>query len=147
MTATAASAPAPISRAHRIYILTVMVVIYTSNFIDRSLLGVLGQPIKADLKLQDWQLGMLGGLAFALLYSFAGLGVARIAERTNRVTIISAALAKHAVMTPKAGTPSLSAVTASCRLHDEQLPQSPRPVTTASHCLISATIWASAGAL
>ena len=61
--------------------------------------------------------------------------------------IVSAALTKRSVMTPKAGTPSFSAVTASCRLHDEQLPQSPMPETTASHCLISATMWASAGAL
>ena len=53
----------------------------------------------------------------------------------------------YVVITLKAGTWSLSAVTESCRLHDEQLPQSPRPETTASQPLISATIWASAGAL
>lgn len=93
----------PISRAQRGYMLAVMVLIYTSNFIDRSLLGVLGQPIKADLKLQDWQLGMLGGLAFALLYAFAGLGVARLAERANRVTIISVALGVWSAMTALCG--------------------------------------------
>ena len=96
-------AAAPISRAHRSYMLTVMVLVYTFNFIDRSLLGVLGQPIKDDLKLQDWQLGVLGGLAFALLYSIGGLGVARFAERTNRVTIISAALAIWSAMTALCG--------------------------------------------
>ena len=48
--------------------------------------------------------------------------------------IISAALAKRVVMTLKAGTPERSAVTESCRLHDEQLPQSPMPEMTASHC-------------
>jgi hypothetical protein len=59
----------------------------------------------------------------------------------------SAALAKRVVITPKAGTPCRSAVIASCRLHDEQLPQSPTPVTTACQFLISSTMGASAGAL
>ncbi len=59
----------------------------------------------------------------------------------------SAALAKRAVITPMAGIPWRSAVTASCKLHDEQLPQSPTPVTAACHFLISSTISASAGAL
>lgn len=106
MSAFAAEVPVsrpPISRAHRAYVLTVMVLVYTSNFIDRSLLGVLGQPIKADLKLQDWQLGMLGGLAFAFLYALAGLGVARLAERANRVSIVSAALAIWSAMTALCG--------------------------------------------
>ncbi len=96
-------AAAPISRAQRTYMLTLMVLVYTFNFIDRSLLGVLGQPIKADLKLQDWQVGVLGGLAFALLYSIGGLGVARFAERANRVTIISAALGIWSAMTALCG--------------------------------------------
>ena len=98
-----AAATAPVSRGRRTYVLVVMVLVYTSNFIDRSLLGVLGQPIKADLKLQDWQLGMLGGLAFALLYALAGLGVARLAERGNRVTIISVALGVWSAMTALCG--------------------------------------------
>jgi predicted MFS family arabinose efflux permease len=91
------------TRGYRAYMLTVMVVVYTSNFIDRSLLGVLGQPIKADLKLTDSQLGMLGGLAFALLYSFAGLGAARVAERPSRVSVISVALAIWSGMTALCG--------------------------------------------
>jgi hypothetical protein len=61
--------------------------------------------------------------------------------------IISAALTKRVVITPIAGTPARSAVIASCRLHDEQLPQSPMPAMTACQFLISSTIWASAGAL
>lgn len=107
MTDAAAPPPSiaftPVSKARRVYVLVMMILIYTSNFIDRSLLGVLGQPIKADLKLQDWQLGMLGGLAFAVLYAFAGLGVARLAERKSRVTIISAALAIWSAMTALCG--------------------------------------------
>ena len=59
----------------------------------------------------------------------------------------SAALAKRSVITPIAGTPCRSAAIESCKLHDEQLPQSPTPVTTACHLLISSTMAASAGAL
>ena len=61
--------------------------------------------------------------------------------------ISSAALTKRVVITPRAGIPRCSAVTASCKLHDEQLPQSPIPVTAASQPPISATIQGSAGAL
>lgn len=59
----------------------------------------------------------------------------------------AAALENRAVITANAGTPCRSAVIASCKLHDEQLPQSPTPVTTACHRWISSTIAASAGAL
>lgn len=61
--------------------------------------------------------------------------------------ISSAALTNCVVMTPMAGTPKRSAATASCKLHDEQLPQSPMPEITASHFAISATMGGSAGAL
>jgi hypothetical protein len=59
----------------------------------------------------------------------------------------SAALTNRSVITAMAGTPCRSAAIESCKLHDEQLPQSPTPVTTASHFGISAMMWASAGAL
>jgi hypothetical protein len=54
--------------------------------------------------------------------------------------IKSAALTNRVVITLTAGTPKRSAATESCKLHDEQLPQSPMPVTTASQFLISAAI-------
>jgi len=59
----------------------------------------------------------------------------------------SAALTNRVVITATAGTPSRSATMESCRLHDEQLPQSPMPVTTASQFVISPTMYPSAGAL
>ena len=71
-----AKAPPAIGPGRRAYALGLLTLVYTWNFIDRSLLGNLAQPIKADLHLQDWQLGVLGGLAFALLYSIVGLPVA-----------------------------------------------------------------------
>ncbi len=59
----------------------------------------------------------------------------------------SAALANFVVMMATEGIPSLSPATASCKLHDEQLPQSPTPATKACHCLASSINSASAGAL
>ncbi len=62
---------------------------YTLNFIDRTILATIGQAIKVDLKITDTQLGLLGGLAFAILYTLLGVPIARLAERWNRVSIIS----------------------------------------------------------
>jgi predicted MFS family arabinose efflux permease len=95
---TTQSAPA-VSGGYRAYVLVILTLIYTSNFIDRGILGVLGQPIKAELGLSDWQLGVLGGLAFAILYSTLGIPVARLAERTNRVTLMAVAVIVWSGMT------------------------------------------------
>ena len=65
---------------------------YTCNSMDRSLISIVGQPMKADLGLTDSQLGLLGGTAFALLYALGGIPIARLAERFNRVNIITIAL-------------------------------------------------------
>lgn len=76
-----------------------LVAISTVAFIDRSILNTVGQSIKDDLKLSDLQLGILGGLAFALLYGTLGIPIARLAERHSRVKIISIALATWSFMT------------------------------------------------
>ena len=65
----------------------------------------------------------------------------------NARDIISAALTNLEVMIPKEGMPNCSDLTESCKLHDEQLPQSPTPATTASHFFTSVKISDSAGAL
>ena len=59
--------PAPAER--RAWTLFILVVVYTFNFIDRQIVGILAIPIKADLGLTDTQLGLMGGLAFALFYT------------------------------------------------------------------------------
>lgn len=73
-------------------VLGLLVVAYTLNFIDRTIINTIGQAIKVDLALSDAELGMLGGLAFALLYTTLGVPVARLAERWSRVSIISIAI-------------------------------------------------------
>jgi len=86
------------------YGLWLLLLIYTLNFIDRQIVAVLGEDIKRDLGLTDTQLGLLGGLAFALFYTFLGIPIARIAERGNRVGIISAALVVWSGFTALCGT-------------------------------------------
>lgn len=93
-TAAAAAPPAAATgRAYRVYVLVLLTAVYTFNFIDRQIIGIVSPAIKNDLGLADWQLGILKGFAFAVLYTTLGIPIARLADRANRVTIISAALA------------------------------------------------------
>ncbi len=67
----------------RYYALGLLTVVYTFNFVDRQLLSILQESIKADLLLSDQQLGLLTGFAFALFYTLAGIPIARYADRNN----------------------------------------------------------------
>lgn len=89
--------------SYRGYVLGALLVVYTINFIDRILVGVLNEPIKDAFGLSDAQMGWLGGPAFAILYTFLGIPIARLAERRNRVTIISVAIAIWSGMTALCG--------------------------------------------
>src|SRR6476660_8451315 len=81
------------SRAFKRYGLAILTGVYTLNYLDRGLIALLLQPIKEDLHLSDTQLGFLTGMAFALFYATLGLPIARWADRGNRVTITSLAIA------------------------------------------------------
>lgn len=94
--------PAPSRRQARLA-LGLLTLVYVFNFIDRQLVGIVGQPMKAELGLSDTQLGMLGGVAFALFYTVLGLPVARLAERRSRIGIIATALAFWSAMTALCG--------------------------------------------
>lgn len=83
----------PVSAGYRKYALGLLLVIYTLNFLDRQVVNILAEPIKRDLGLADWQLGMMTGLAFAIFYTILGIPIARTAERSNRPLIISASVA------------------------------------------------------
>lgn len=86
------------------YALYLLLGIYTLNFVDRQIVAVLGEDIKEALNLSDTQLGLLGGLAFALFYTVLGIPIARFAERGNRVAIISGAVAVWSGFTALCGT-------------------------------------------
>jgi MFS family permease len=91
------------SLAYRSYVLVVLVIVYTFNFIDRQIVGILAVPIKSELGLSDSQLGLMGGLAFALFYTFLGIPIARLADKVSRTGIMTAALALWSVMTAVCG--------------------------------------------
>ena len=60
--------------------LAMLMVVYILNFVDRQIIGILAVPIKADLGLTDTQLGLLGGFAFALFYTFLAIPIAILAD-------------------------------------------------------------------
>ena len=86
------------------YVLAVLTLTYTCSYIDRYILSVLVEPIKAELGVSDTQMGFLGGLAFALLYTLAGIPIARWADRGNRRTIIALGVAVWSLMTVASGS-------------------------------------------
>ena len=88
---------------YKAYALLILVAVYTSNFIDRQIIGTLAQAIKVDLKLTDLQIGALSGIAFALLYSILGVPIARVAERAKRTTIIAISIALWSGFTAACG--------------------------------------------
>lgn len=90
------------ARARRVT-LTLLTVTYFFSYMDRQILAILLEDIKADLLLNDTQLGLLSGLAFALFYATLGIPVAALADRMNRVNIISIALALWSGMTAACG--------------------------------------------
>jgi MFS family permease len=92
------------SKAYRTWLLTLVLLVAAFGYIDRVIIQTLGQAIKEDLELTDFQLGILGGLSFAILYSTLGLPIARLAERRSRINIISASVAIFSGMTVLAGT-------------------------------------------
>ena len=85
-------------------VLSLLLLAYIFNFLDRQILGILAQPIQADLNLTDTQFGAIGGLAFALLYSVLGVPLAYLADRTSRSAVIAASLAVWSGFTALCGT-------------------------------------------
>jgi predicted MFS family arabinose efflux permease len=73
------------------------------NYLDRMVIAVLVEPMKHDLGLSDTQMGLVSGLAFALLYATAGLPLARLADRGVRVRLLAACVAAWSLMTALTG--------------------------------------------
>ena len=85
--------------------LWILLIVYIFNFLDRQIVNILAEPIKADLGLSDTQLGLLAGPAFAVFYALLGIPIARYADKdgTNRVRLIAASLAVWSAMTAVCG--------------------------------------------
>ena len=73
-------------------VLGMLLLVYIFNFVDRQILAILAAPIQADLGLSDGEMGLLGGVAFALLYSTLAVPLAALADRTSRSWVITVSL-------------------------------------------------------
>ena len=87
----------------RNYALGILVVVYTFNFIDRQILSILLESIKADLNLSDTSLGFLTGFAFALFYATLGIPIAKYADKGNRRNLIALSIGVWSFMTAMSG--------------------------------------------
>mgnify|MGYP002213647373 FL=1 len=88
----------PFSDTYKYYALAVLLLGYVINFIDRQILAVLLEPIRDEMMFNDFQLGLLGGLAFAMFYATLGIPIAMLADRKSRVKILAAAMVVWSVM-------------------------------------------------
>jgi predicted MFS family arabinose efflux permease len=84
-------------------LMTLLIIAYTLNFIDRQIAGILAEPIKHDLGLTDSQLGWLGGTAFALFYTVLAIPIARYADRSDRSIVLTVGLALWSLATAVCG--------------------------------------------
>ncbi|MDH3925399.1 MAG: MFS transporter, partial [Xanthomonadales bacterium] len=89
--------------AYRWYVLALLTLVYTFNFIDRQVVVILQEQIRADLSLMDWQLGLLSGFVFAIFYSVLGLPIAHLSESVGRKRVVAVALAFWSLMTALSG--------------------------------------------
>jgi MFS family permease len=85
------------------YSVAVLMLMYIFSFIDRTAISLIVEPMKRDLQISDTQIGMLQGLAFALLYTFLGLPIARLSDRHSRRGIIAAGVFIWSIMATSCG--------------------------------------------
>jgi MFS family permease len=85
------------------YSVSVLMLMYVFSFIDRTTISLLVEPMKRDLHITDTQIGMLQGLAFALLYTFLGLPIARLSDRHSRRAIIAGGVFIWSIMAALCG--------------------------------------------
>ena len=83
--------------------LAMLCFIYVLNFLDRQLLSILAKPIQDTLHVTDSQLGLIGGLYFAIFYCFISIPVGWLADRTNRIGVLSTACALWSAATMGCG--------------------------------------------
>ncbi len=104
--AAAATGAASAPTTRRYYVLGILTLVYALNFLDRTIFNVLIEPIKKEFALSDTSIGLLAGFGFVLLYSLAGIPIARVADRLNRRNIVAIAFAFWSAMTALCGMAS-----------------------------------------
>lgn len=85
------------------FVVGVLMLAYMNSFIDRQILSLLVEPIRADLGISDTQVSLLAGLAFSIFYTLMGLPLARLADQSNRRNIIAVGIGAWSVMTALCG--------------------------------------------
>src|SRR5262245_25321852 len=101
--ATAGGAVGYGTPGYRLYVLIVLTLVYTLNFIDRNLVNVIAQPIIVEFGLSDSQYGFLNGPPFAIFYALMGIPIAMAADRRNRVIIVALCISLWSVMAALCG--------------------------------------------
>src|SRR3569623_139866 len=112
------SEAAPPVRASRYgwYALLVLVLVYAVNFIDRQIISILAQDIKADRRLDDAQIGFLYGTAFAVFYALFGIPLGRLADSWYRGRLIAIGLGLWSTMTALSGFATSIGMLATARI-------------------------------
>jgi MFS family permease len=95
--------PAALGDRYSRYVLGVLVLVMVFNFLDRQILSILAERIKADLGVSDAQIGFLYGTAFAVFYAVFGIPLARLADVWDRRKLIAVGLAAWSLMTALSG--------------------------------------------
>jgi len=93
----------PERSSYQWYVVIICMVAYILSFVDRQILSLMIEPIKADLMLSDTQFSLLQGLAFSLFYAFMGVPIAALADKKSRVKIISVGIAFWSLATAACG--------------------------------------------
>ncbi|WP_240324430.1 MFS transporter [Trinickia diaoshuihuensis] len=95
---------APVTAPRSAYAVLIFFLCFVFSYIDRQIVSILVQPLKAALHLSDMQIGLLQGLAFTVCYATAGVFVARLVDRSNRVRLIAVCVAIWAISTAMCAT-------------------------------------------
>ena len=85
------------------YVVVVLILAYTLSYVDRTILSLMVAPIRASLHIDDVQISLLHGLAFAVFYTFLGIPIGRLVDRRRRTTIIAVGISLWSVMTALCG--------------------------------------------
>lgn len=96
-------AQSEVTSLYSYYVLALLSLVYVFNFIDRQIMAVLIDPIKAEFGVSDTAMGFLSGFAFVFFYTLVGIPIARWADRGSRRFIISLAIAVWSLMTAASG--------------------------------------------
>ena len=98
------------------YVLMVLLIVYILNFIDRQIMSILAEDIKAHLGVTDAEMGFLYGTVFGVFYALFGIPLGRLADMWNRVRLLTIGLGLWSAMTAASGLSGSFAQIAAARV-------------------------------